>query len=438
MSTLVELVSDFISIPSVAGDEEACKEALAYILDIGRDLGFRCYKRSRGMTGVIEMGEGNETVGILTHVDVAHPGNLRSWSIPPFAPEVVDEILYGRGAIDNKGPAVAALAAMQGIRRISEQHMLRIGKKIRMIISTSQETGGDDIKEYILTDGSPDYSIALDGVFPVGNSCKGTIQVMFSFPLEGKRTIITDIIAGNNPMTVPESCRITLNDGRTFGARGTARHISNVKPEENAILVMANALEQLKGRDRRLMRGDAVFRILEKLKEGFVDPTGVHAQIPQGQKMYHNELTGIHSFTPTAAFVSGGRLYVTISGTHATDVSPERILSALELYFDPEPIRLERIESLPARFIDHDKPYVRSLRESYRQITGKEPRQVVCPYDSMLQLVPSAVSFGPLMPEGEDTRHCADERIPVRTLTELTRHYERALGSIVFSEKSYR
>jgi succinyl-diaminopimelate desuccinylase len=57
---------------------------------------------------------GKETrLHMLTHLDVVDAGT--GWTVTePFAPKVVDGLLYGRGADDDKGPTAAALLAMRG------------------------------------------------------------------------------------------------------------------------------------------------------------------------------------------------------------------------------------------------------------------------------------------------------------------------------------
>jgi succinyl-diaminopimelate desuccinylase len=46
------------------------------------------------------------------HSDVVPPGNEQHWSVPPFAGEVRDGALYGRGAVDMKGAIGAFLEAL--------------------------------------------------------------------------------------------------------------------------------------------------------------------------------------------------------------------------------------------------------------------------------------------------------------------------------------
>jgi succinyl-diaminopimelate desuccinylase len=55
-------------------------------------------------------GSGGRHITLAGHVDVVPPGPETRWMHPPFAAEVVDGVLYGRGAVDMKG-GLAAMAA---------------------------------------------------------------------------------------------------------------------------------------------------------------------------------------------------------------------------------------------------------------------------------------------------------------------------------------
>lgn len=88
-------------------------DALEYMLALGRKFGFRT-KNLDGYCGWIEMGEGSRLVGIIAHVDTV-PVEEDGWLAPPFDGTVIDGRLYGRGACDDKGPAMTALYAMKAV-----------------------------------------------------------------------------------------------------------------------------------------------------------------------------------------------------------------------------------------------------------------------------------------------------------------------------------
>ena len=45
----------------------------------------------------------------LNHLDVVPAGDASNWTYPPFSGKIVDGEIWGRGAFDNKGPAIMQL-----------------------------------------------------------------------------------------------------------------------------------------------------------------------------------------------------------------------------------------------------------------------------------------------------------------------------------------
>jgi succinyl-diaminopimelate desuccinylase len=71
------------------------------------------------------------------HTDVVPPGDEKAWKYPPFAGEVADAELYGRGAVDMKGGIACAIAAVL-------DHLAANGGKVKGSISfliTGDEEG---------------------------------------------------------------------------------------------------------------------------------------------------------------------------------------------------------------------------------------------------------------------------------------------------------
>src|SRR5258708_7355112 len=57
------------------------------------------------------IGTGAPHITFAGHTDVVPPGDEKAWSLQPFAGEVRDGFLYGRGAVDMKGGIACAVAA---------------------------------------------------------------------------------------------------------------------------------------------------------------------------------------------------------------------------------------------------------------------------------------------------------------------------------------
>ena len=62
------------------------------------------------------IGKHNKSIILLSHMDVV-PANPKEWEVPPFSGAVKDGKIWGRGAIDDKGPGVIELMAMLAIKR---------------------------------------------------------------------------------------------------------------------------------------------------------------------------------------------------------------------------------------------------------------------------------------------------------------------------------
>ena len=142
------------------------KEALDYMLELGANDGFTV-KNVDHVAGHIEMGEGEELLGILCHVDVVPEGD--GWSSDPFGAEIRDGKIYARGAVDDKGPTMAAYYAMKVIKELG----LPLHKRVRMIIGTDEESQWRCVNHYFEVEEMPTLGFAPDADFPIINAEKG-------------------------------------------------------------------------------------------------------------------------------------------------------------------------------------------------------------------------------------------------------------------------
>lgn len=136
-------LADFVAIPSISSDKEKVRKALEFALKLGADMGFRVENCLNGQVGVIEIGQGEETLGILSHVDVVPAGDLEEWETDPFEAVIKDGRVYGRGNIDDKGMIISSLYAMKAV----SEYGIPLKKKVQLILGTQEEVDHEKYPE---------------------------------------------------------------------------------------------------------------------------------------------------------------------------------------------------------------------------------------------------------------------------------------------------
>jgi succinyl-diaminopimelate desuccinylase len=109
------LARELIRRPSITPEDHGALEVAAEAL---RGLGFACHPLTFEEPGTApvanlyaRLGEHPPNLAFAGHTDVVPPGNVAAWTVDPFAGEVVDGVLYGRGAVDMKGAIACFIAA---------------------------------------------------------------------------------------------------------------------------------------------------------------------------------------------------------------------------------------------------------------------------------------------------------------------------------------
>ena len=184
---------------------EECRNALEYVLNLGRKMGFKT-KNVDGYCGYIEFGEGEEILGIIGHLDVVPAHIEDGWITSPFKAEVRDNKIYGRGTIDDKGPVIANLYAMKAV---SEN--MKLGKRVRLIIGLNEEKDWECINYYKRNEELPTISFSPDGNFPCIYAEKGIITVRLEREYKLNLGEIIEISSGDNAINVvPKTAYIRI------------------------------------------------------------------------------------------------------------------------------------------------------------------------------------------------------------------------------------
>lgn len=443
----------------LAANLEAMDDCLRYVQGHAAGLGM-AWREHEGIAAVAEWrGRNKGSVGVAAHLDVVPPEG--AWTHPPFAGELVDGEVWGRGAQDDKGPVAAVLAALH----ILQEMGLRPEKDIRLLLGTLEETDDwPDMDLLLEREEPPDVTLVPDGAFPV---------------IVGEKGILTVEWHGSWPRAETDVLRF-------LGLRGGDRH--NVVPAEARLWFACpseeagrRAIEALPGVARvepslhppAAAAGDTC---LEAVFEG----VPAHGAFPHDGRnaataalralhgllgdhgpglfarflLEHCDLDGAGLDLDETHIRMGGttvNLGVAETGTthgHAyvnvrypLGLTTDDVLDRFRRAAATAPEGLTIRTSTRGRpqdpiLVDPDENLhlVRSLQAAYHTVTGRKPHLASIAGTTYAKIFPLAVAFGPQDDEAGDPilAHQRDERVSVKRYLENVHIYAVALALLAF------
>ncbi len=112
MDITLKLTQELINRPSVTPDDAGCQKLIAERLE---KLGFKAtHLRFDDVDNLwITHGDSGPLFAFAGHTDVVPTGPIEEWNTDPFEAEIIDGMLYGRGAADMKGGIAAMVTATE-------------------------------------------------------------------------------------------------------------------------------------------------------------------------------------------------------------------------------------------------------------------------------------------------------------------------------------
>jgi acetylornithine deacetylase/succinyl-diaminopimelate desuccinylase-like protein len=148
---LAELM-DLVRIPSVSTAPERAGDvarAAQWLADHLRALGFSSRVEATDRHPILRAdwlgAPGRPTVLCYGHFDVQPPEPLALWTRPPFEPVVVDDVLYARGASDDKGQFFIHIKAMEATLRTAG----RLPVNVKFLLEGEEEIGSPSLATYV-------------------------------------------------------------------------------------------------------------------------------------------------------------------------------------------------------------------------------------------------------------------------------------------------
>lgn len=358
--------------------------ALDYMLQLGEALGFNICNAD-GYAGHIEWSGGEEIAAVLVHLDTVPEGD--GWSSNPFTAEIRGDLLIGRGASDNKGPAVAAVYALAALR----DAIGRPERTIRIIFGTDEESGMTDMDYYFSKHPLPLYGFTPDASYPIIHAEKGfLVNTLYEKRDAACRTPILSISGGEAPNMVPDYCE-TILDGGLLSAEAITILEEHAKALDRAELDWRDGCLKLKIRGKSGHGSyppsgiNAIVLTLQLLNkagllhpqqhkllydlhksigsEAFGQSLGIACEDPKHGKLTVN-LAAIRADREQASAVLNIRYPVTKNG--------EQLLKQLEARFAKIGIEFWTEQHMEPLYISEDQPLIKKLGRAYELVMKEQ------------------------------------------------------------------
>ena len=450
---LIRDIQKWVSIPSVSAGRDGDKpfgpvvaRMLDTALETARDYGFET-RNIDYYAGDISMGSGEQTLGMLAHLDVVPAGE--GWTHDPFGGEIADGKIFGRGTIDDKGPALCALYAMRAVRDAG----VPLKDGVRLILGCDEEVGMSDMRYYASKLKMPDYGFSPDAEFPVINIEKGGVNVELSYRGEGENDAeipVYKLYAGERPNVVPAHAYAIvgtekvpcaeiekkiaehaaavgqklsvkdLGDGRAeISAEGVLSHGSLPELGVNAASVLLIALKAIGA-------GAGVKPALDMMTECIgMEPDGASLNIKREDEISHNLSCNLGILR-----WDGENFSATLDIRYPLCTNEVEILGNIACAVSKYGVHVRRIGGHTPHHVPADHKIVRGLMQVYNELTGDDAKPLAIGGGTYSRMMPNTVAFGVVFPGQEDCCHIADEYIDIDRMMQATRIFAHAIAEL--------
>jgi predicted dipeptidase len=457
---VIASISEMVAIPTVRAADVPPHESPA-IVAIGRrieamarDFGLAFRNVDNRVFEVTLPGTGGEEFGILTHADVV-PANAAEWvlddgtKLDPFKVTRVGDYLYGRGTIDDKGSIAAVLYAMKAVKDSG----LPLARTIRLMVETTEETGGDAMKYYREKTALPAYNIVLDSKYPavVAEKGSGALKVVFAPDAAGAgaaadATAIVAMAGAPSANAIPQTATARLRGGGDpaatiarleaaraafigrYEAQGGKFSIDIAPGADNGVDLKVTGVSAHGSRPEEGV--NPVPRLaLFLLESGVPLADNAHARAAKyiaelygmgylGENMglgYKDDFMGPLTMSPTLIRAGAdGAVDVTVNVRMPRGHTPEDLKKAvagkIDAWATAGKVKLD-IQHDQGNWMARDPSgaWLSTLLNVYGDTTGLEAKPVSTAGSTTAKLMPNAINFGPAMPGKKYTAHNAKE-----------------------------
>lgn len=418
---LIKSIGELVSFESVLCEGEdgtpfgkeidMCLDAT---LEICKKLGFRTYKDPEGYYGYGEIGEGQEMIGILGHLDVVPAGDLDKWVSNPFKLDIRDEKIYGRGTQDDKGPTLIALYATKAIMNTG----ITLNKRVRFIFGTDEENLWRCINRYMEREEKPTMGFTPDSKFPMIYAEKGLLQFNLIGPEGG-----VELKGGDAYNAVPDKITykaqskeellkldMALKDMKRVHevhkdevtVFGKSVHAAVGETGENAIKYMLNALKKIGKTNKGL--------------EFITEEVGMDPYAENIYGVLEDEMSGKLKFNLGKIEVTDDKTILGIDIRIPVSVTKEEIVEKTKDIARKYNLEYKERDYLRSLYVPIDHFLIKTLREVYESETNFDSTPISSGGATYARSMENCVAFGAVFPDSEKTEHQPNECLSLKDM----------------------
>lgn len=375
-------------------------------------------------------GESEEAIAVLGHLDVVPAGD--NWATLPFTATRVGDQIFARGTSDDKGPALAALYAMNAIKAAG----IPLKKSIRLILGCDEESDWEDMAYYCAHTEMPEVGFSPDASFPIINTEKGMIHGFFTSKLAEDGLQVKQLWTGERVNVIPGESKALIAGGQEVADKVAAYAQKTGLPytaEVTADGVWVTA-EGIPGHSAYPEgRRNAIGMMLVLLREMGV--TGALKTLADAVGMEHDgaslgcacsdEISGALTCNMGILHVKDGKVTASLDLRCPVAADLSALTNAIRAHlpgFSVDSLEIKEPHHVPA-----DSKLVRSLLDSYTEVTGEPAAPHATGGGTYAKVLKQGVAYGAAFPEDEDLAHQANEYIRVSQMVKAMKIYAAAL-----------
>lgn len=412
---------------------EGIKQALDWVLALGKSMGFSVLNVDN-IAGHIEMGEGEDIMGILCHIDVVPTGE--GWTYPPFSATIEGDKLFARGAMDDKGPLISTLYAMKIIKDLG----IPLKKRVRLIIGTDEETSWRCVKRYFEVCEMPSIGFSPDAEFPLIYGEKGIMSLDLQTTF--KDDFIVSISSGDRYNVVPDYAEAIVNGdvSQTFEKFCQEHHINgkvmNAHGQQKIMVYgkRAHAMEPNKGKNALIALCCFLKTYTSHPLILFVDKYLSDSRFKNIGLNYTHQKMGDLTLNVALIKKVAQKDMIGLNLRYPIGWDKNKFIEAFSSKAKEFGINVVVSQDQGPHYVPKDSKLVQALHNAYIKYTNDatSPLKTIGG-GTYARALKNAVAFGMLMPNREEVVHEIDEYLHISDLLVATAIYAQAIYDLGFA-----